>query len=123
MTMTKDEFRQLFIGALNVAAQTAERRLGGTISRAFAIDLHAPPSRHGLVTVDEALDRLYLGNDRFYRIIDIAVTDVAPDRTVAFVRVSGHAPDKFGDTWDPSGAGPFKQLSAQPIEDHRVLSG
>jgi hypothetical protein len=121
--MTKDEFRELFIRALNVAAETAERRLGGMVLRAFAIQLHAPRSRHGLATVDEALDRLYLEGDQFFRIIDIAVTDVSPDRTVAFVRVSGHPPGKFGDTWDPSGAGPFKQILAQTIEDHRVLSG
>ncbi len=121
--MTKDEFRKLLVCALNLAADTAERRLGGTVSHVFGIELHASQPHRGLLTVDEALDLIYLGRDRFFRVIDVAIKEVAPDRTVAFVRVSGHPPADFGETWDPSGTGPFKQVLAQTIEDHRVHSG
>jgi hypothetical protein len=72
------------------------------------------------MTFDEALDRIYLSDDRFYRVIDVAIRRIFSDRIEVFVRVSGHPPGQFSQTWDPAGSGPFKQMLAEPIEDHRV---
>jgi hypothetical protein len=121
--MTKDEFRKLFLRALNDAAENAEVKLARSIPRSFVIELHAPESPGRTVSVDKALDQIYLGSDRFYRIIDIAIKKLLPGEAVAFVRVSGHPADEFSKTWDPSALGPFKQIIAEAIEDRRVRAG
>jgi hypothetical protein len=120
--MTKNEFRTLFLRALDVAADTAERKLAEPIPRTFLIELHAPGSAGSIVRVDDALDRIYLGSGRLYRIIDVAVRKLLPEHTVIFVRASGHAPVEFDQTWDATDLGPFKQMQAEHLEDHRVHS-
>lgn len=118
--MTKHKFRNLFLRALRSAAAVADERVGKRIPRSFLIELHAPTSAGEVVSVDEAVNRIYLGEDRFYRIVDIAIQKISFDRTVAFVRVSGHPPGPFSQTWDPPRFGPFKQIFAQTIEDQRL---
>jgi hypothetical protein len=110
--MTKDEFRKLCVQALNAAADNAEEMLASPVPRSFLIELHGigGAGSERLLGVDEALDALYLGEDRFYRIIDVAVKKLVPDKSVVFVRPSGHSPDTFEKTWCPSGCGPFKQV-------------
>ena len=120
--MTKEEFRQLFQHALNIAAENAERELLKRIPRSFLIELHAPGFAGRNVGVDEALDQIYLGSDRFYRIIDVAIKELLPEEAVAFVRVSGHPPAEFSMTFDPSALGPFKQMIADKIEDRHARS-
>jgi hypothetical protein len=69
------------------------------------------------------LQQIYLGGDRFYKIIDVAIRKALPKETVAFVRVSGHPPVDFSETWDPSTFGPFKQIIAERIEDNPTRAG
>lgn len=114
--MTKTEFRQLFLRALELAAESAQARLGRPVPRSFRIELHAPNFPGAVMSVDQALDEIYLGRNRFYRIIDVAIRRLLPGQSIAFVRVSGHAPSAFSKTWDPSDLGPFKQIEAQSIE-------
>ena len=121
--MTREEYRELFQRSLNIAADNAEAKLPKPIPRSFLIALHSFGYDDQLLSVDEAVDKMYLGCDRFYRIIDVAVIEVSSNESVAFVRVSGHAPDTFGATWDPTGSGPFKQLIADKIVDRRVHRG
>ena len=121
--MTKPEFRALFLRALNLAADNAAAKLAEPIPRSFLVELHAPGCAGRVVAVDEAVTRLYLGDDRFYRVIDVAVLQVLPGETLAFVRVSGHEPAGFDHTFDPSGMGPFKQILAEHVTDRRVHSG
>jgi hypothetical protein len=115
--MTKNEFRELFLQALNGAAENAETKFAKPIPRSFVIELHAPGSLGRTLSVDGALDQIYLGSDRFYKIIDIAIKRLLPGESVAFVRVSGHSSVELSKTWDPSGLGPFKQIIAERIED------
>jgi hypothetical protein len=118
--VTIEEFRELFQRALNIAADNAEANLPKSIPRSFLVALHSFGYDDKLLSVDEAVDKMYLGNDRFYRIIDVAVIEVSLNDSVVFVRVSGHAPGPLGATWDPTGSGPFKQLIAEKIVDRRV---
>ena len=118
--MTKRRFRNLFLQTLRKAAETADARLPKRMPRSFLIELHTPVSAGELLSVDQALDHLYLGSDKCYRIIDVAIRKVLPDRTIAFVRMSGHPPSPFSETWDPANLGPFKQILAQTIEDQRI---
>jgi hypothetical protein len=115
--MTKNDFRDLFIRALDGAAADAEARLAKPIPRSFVIELHAPTSAGRRMSVHDALDHIYLGDDRFYKIIDVAISGLSPRKSVAFVRVSGHPPTAFSQTWDPSNLGPFKRMIAERIED------
>ena len=121
--MTKDGFRELFKRALNIAADNAEARLAKPIPRSFEIELHAPGSPGRRIGLDEALDRIYLGDNRVYRIIDVAITGLRPGGSVAFARVSGHPPAEYGMTWDPAELGPFKQLLAEEVENNNTGGG
>jgi hypothetical protein len=114
--MTKKEFGELFLQALSAAARNVENGLARPISHSFIVELHAPGSPGARVTVEEALDRLYLGSDIFYKIIDVTIKELSQQSSIAFVRVSGHQPVTFDRTWDPSGTGPFKQLLNPSLE-------
>jgi hypothetical protein len=119
MIMNKTDFRKLFQRALTEAAENAEANFSRPVPPSFLIELHAPGFSERLITAEEALDQIYLGEDRFYRTIDVAIKEVRPKESVVFVRVSGHSPDVFSKTWDPSGSGPFKQISSLSIEADR----
>jgi hypothetical protein len=115
--MTNQEFQQRFEAALEVAVQNAEHQLHRTLSRQLHIRLYGADHSGELLEVKQATDALYLGEDLFYRIIDIAVIETGSQATVLFVRASGHTPATFEHTWnDPPGSGPFKQLLAQTIK-------
>jgi hypothetical protein len=120
--MNKHEFRGLFLRALDEAAENAELVLGRKVPRSFLVELHAPDSPDESLTIDGAVDRMYLGEDRFYRITDVAIRRVCLGKSVAFVRVSGHAPGPFSETWDPTGLGPFKQLIPETIEQSESIA-
>jgi hypothetical protein len=115
--MTKQEFRELFEDALELAAVNAEKKLGRGIPRIFEVSLHGAGYPGVLMNPNDALDNLYLGDDLFYRIIDVAVVEVGEASTKVFVRASQHTPAKFEQTWNtPPGSGPFKQLIAEEIK-------
>lgn len=114
--MTRAEFHQLFLRALETAAENARARLGRPVPRSFLVELHAPFSAGRRMSVDRAADELYLGSDRFYRIIDVGIRRISPRQSIAFARVSGDPPGPFSSTWNPSEMGPFKQITAQVIE-------
>lgn len=114
--MIKSDFRQLFLSALTTAAENAEKKIAHAIPRSFVVELHAPDSPGLRVSFDEALVQLYLGDDRFYKIIDVGVKELLPRETIVFVRVSGHQPTGYDGTWDPSGSGPFKQIVAAELD-------
>jgi len=121
--MTRADFRTLFLRALNAAADSAEAKLAEPVPRLFRVELHGAGCAGSIISVDEAINRLYLADDRFFRIVDLAVTQVLSDETVVFARVSGHAPGPFANTYDPSDLGPFKQIAAEHVIDRRVPTG
>jgi hypothetical protein len=114
--MTRQEFRKLFDQALDLAADNAAQKLKRPVSRNFEIEMHGPSDHSQLLSEDEAFKSLYLGPDRFYRVVDVSVIGVGNDVCRVFVRVSGHVPASLRETWNqPPGSGPFKQLLAQEI--------
>lgn len=119
--MNKQEFWQLFLKALNEAAVNAEHRFGIPINRSFEIELHGAGYKGACITPKEALDALFIDNEHFYRIIDVAVIEIHATKTHVFVRVSAHKPGAFAETWNqPPGIGPFKQILAENV---RVFDG
>ena len=116
--MTLEAFSALFRQALEMAARTAEAHLGRVIPRRFEIVLYGAGRYGTVLDPDGAVAALYVGPDRFFRIIDVAVTAVAANKSTVFVRASGHEPASFEKTWnDPPGQGPFKQLLAKQIRE------
>jgi hypothetical protein len=115
--MEKAEFKQLFLRALGTAAENAEMKLKRPIPRSFIIELYSITSSGTRLSIDDTIEKLYLGENSFYKIIDVAIKELLEIQSVAFVRVSGHAPSTFNKTWDPSNMGPFKQIISDKIED------
>lgn len=115
--MTEQEFTQRFKKALEEAMQIAENQLHRNLPHQFRIRLHGANHSGDELEVDQVAKALYLGEESFYRIIDIAVVEVHSQYTVLFVRVSAHAPSSWERTWNnPPGNGPFKQLVSLNIK-------
>lgn len=114
--MNKDSFKSLFEKSLEAAAIHAESKLERSVPRTFEVELHGGGYSGILLTPDETLEILYLGEDRSYRIIDIGVIAIFTSHTRVFVRISAHTPSTFDKTWNQLlGNGPFKQILAQEL--------
>jgi hypothetical protein len=112
--MKFDEFKQLFLSALEIAADNAEKALGKKIPHTYEVILHCTGHSGDVLSVDEAAASLFIDENKFYAVIDVAVQQVSLNATRVFVRCSGHAPVPFEKTWNFSnGNGSFKQLFAQ----------
>lgn len=112
--MSQEDFKNLFLNAINIAMKNAEKQLGRQISQNVRISLHGLGHQGDTVDFDKAVEVLYLGEDKFYRIIDVAVYEITDEYSRIFIRVSGHNPVSFEQTWNtPIGSGPFKQIIAQ----------
>jgi hypothetical protein len=115
--MNKKAFTELICNILEEACQEIESRLERTISRKFVVVLHGTGHSNFVTTLDNAIDTMYLDRDQFYRIIDIAITGIAPNATRIFMRASNHPPSTFDKTWNtPVGQGPFKVLFSDKVE-------
>ena len=115
--MTFKEFNRLFQGALQIAIKNAEEQLQRKLSENLKVVLHGAGHSGDLMDPLKAAEILYLGEEKFYRIIDVAVIKVGKHENTIFVRASSHTPSTFEKTWnDPPGSGPFKQLISLKIE-------
>jgi hypothetical protein len=114
--MNAHEFGVLFSTKLDEAVRLAETSLGKPIARNFMILRESPKSDGRRISVDQAISELFLSDEKFFRIIDLAVVEVSATTTWVWVRESGHAPGSFDQTWNqPPGSGPFKQLISGQI--------
>ncbi|MEZ5901340.1 MAG: hypothetical protein R3D51_17815 [Hyphomicrobiaceae bacterium] len=110
--MNKEQFANLFLRELEQAAKTACEQFKLSLPDNFRIELHGAGGEGRIYGLSEAIDKLFLGDSRFFKIIDIAVKAIGNTETIFFVRVSGHVPCAWSETWDPVHSGPFKQLRA-----------
>jgi hypothetical protein len=114
--MNKAQFSALFESALNQAADNARAQTNRPNPRHFIVKLYGAGHGGDLMTPDQAIEALYISDDKFYRIIDVSATDFGIETATFFVRASDHEPSSFDKTWNkPPGSGPFKQLIAQNI--------
>ena len=114
--MTSEQFDRAFRAAIDRALAYADGELPERVPRAVSVELHGGGNRGARLSVEQAAKSLFLGPDRFYLIVDVAVKAVTPDETIVFVRASDHEPGPWSQTWDPQGAGPFKLLLPGRIE-------
>ena len=105
--MDKSRYALLFQEAVRRALQEAGLV---PVRSEPSVEFHGKPNPPGPITLDEALDFLWLSADRFYRVVDVAAFLGDDDPPVVFVRPSGHEPSAFADTWEPQGLGPFKLM-------------
>lgn len=90
--MDKSSFALLFQEAVGRALQQAG--LSANLSEPV-VEFHGKPSPQQRITVDEALDFLWLSADRFYRIVDVAAFVGEENPVVLFVRPSGFEPARM----------------------------
>lgn len=112
--MDKENFKLLFMKNIGAAITRSEEVIGRKISQNMIYELHGAGSAGVRLGFDDIIDRIYISDTEFYRIIDILAEPIGNDETVVFVGVSGHKPAPFELTWNtPQGNGPFKVL--EPI--------
>jgi hypothetical protein len=108
--MTKSEFSRLLVDNVERAVRlwNVDRKTPGEWSFELS-GLGADP--RVLLGLSDVIDKLYIAENTFFRIIDIGIKRLAPGGYSVFVRPSGHAPGAWSDTWNtPKGNGPFKVL-------------
>jgi len=112
--MEKFELSDRFNRLVDEECLEAEVRLGHGLNRriivrAFGADLD------GLdLSPTEFIDKIHLGDNLFYRIIDVMITEVRDDATVVLAKISDHTPVEFSRKWHGLAA-PFKRLKAKTI--------
>jgi hypothetical protein len=114
--MSFEEFNNLFQNALNIAIKNAEEKLNLKLPSKIKIVLHGAGYSGDIFDPDIVAKHLYIGENKFYRIIDLSVIRVNKTECIIFVRVSSHTPSEFNATWNtPLGSGPFKQILSDEI--------
>lgn len=106
--MTRTQFNALFRGAIDEAIAAAQKVIQRAVPPTILVELHSLHVHGELVSASRALDEIYLDEMRFFKIVDIGFKGIDHDKCVVFVRVSGHSPGPFSETWDPTRFGPFK---------------
>ena len=123
--VNREEFRTYFNDALNVAAVQAEKHFRVHVPQQKSVELHGAGHGGDRVAPDVAADALYLGPERFYKLVDVVIKWIEGDTAVVFVRVAGFEPCPWEETLDPGRLGPFKttMLSGDIREPlwHRII--
>ena len=113
--MQRPDFERAFANQIRLALEEAENRLSVALPRSVAVELHGAGHEGTVLSVEDAARALFLGPNRFFRIIDLGVLAIEPEFTCVFVRASAHTPGPWHETWDPKRAGPFKQLGPEVL--------
>lgn len=110
--MTRQEFKELFEATLEKAAKNVEEQYQVNVPRYFEVEFHGLGYSGDLISIETAVDRMYLGDDLFYYLIDVGVKEADAQSTRVYVAVSAHSPRAtINETWNqPVGSGPFKQI-------------
>jgi hypothetical protein len=123
--VNREEFKAYFNDALNVATAEAEKHFRVNLPKHKSVELHGAGHGGDRMAPDAAADALYLGPERFYKLIDVLIKWIEGDTAVTFVRAAGFDPCPWEETLDPGGLGPFKttMLSADIQEPlwHRII--
>lgn len=124
--MTKEEFRKLFEKHITKAIEYSEKvlntKLPTKLRIAFTALGYQYNSLEDTIDIAETLELLYLGEDKFFAIINIGVRDIIQDTTIMWVTPTGHRPREFDKTWNiPPGSGPFKVVGPS-MDLHKIYT-
>ena len=112
--MNKASFALAFQDAIEIACRFAEESLGKPLSRDVTVRMYGASIGGLEVSPSEFIDRAYINDETFYRLIDIMVTEVVGTKPLVFARISDHKPGPLSSCWNGK-QGPFKQLTANAI--------
>jgi hypothetical protein len=122
--VNREEFEAYFNDALNVAAAQAEKHFRVNVPKHKSVELHGAGHGGDRIAPNVAADALYLGPERFYKLIDVLIKWIEGDTAVVFVVVAGFEPCPWEETFDAGGLGPFKTMLSAGIREppwHRVI--
>jgi hypothetical protein len=105
--MDKERFGELFQEAIRRALKLAD--LFPTTTKPL-VEFYGKPNPRNPITMEQALDHLWLSPDRFYRVVDVAAFLGENDPPVIFVRPAGFDPEPFSETYNPNDLGPFQAM-------------
>jgi len=105
--MDKVTYARLFQEAIQRALELPNL---SSVDTEPAVKFVGRPNPPAPITVDEALDLLWLSPEQFYLVVDVMAFVGEDNPPVLFVRPSGHPPDAYSETWDPSDLGPFRGI-------------
>src|SRR4051794_15121604 len=108
--MNEDDFALLFLRAVTRAEEAFNVKTGSVSS----FEIHSPLGAGRVFEIADVASKVFLSGEKFYRIIDLGIISEKHGNSVGFVRVSGHPPVPFFETYDPSDLGPFKILAPAP---------
>jgi len=107
--MDRDAFNRLFMGFAAQAIEEARTATSKQLPDQFVVELHGAGKPGVVMDPNEALNLMYIDENRFYQYIDIGVKAIKDNATVLFVRISAYPPTEFEKTWNtPKGSGPFR---------------
>ena len=106
--MDRETFERLLLRAVDKAIDETGRTDLDEKPQRYRV--YAPNAPHELVTLKEAMDIIYISTNKFFKIIDVSIIPDESGGDVIFLRVSGHEPVSFANTWDALDLGPFKQI-------------
>lgn len=116
MTLTKEQFSGLFTKALTEAQANAEKQIESPLSSNWAIKLYGVGSPGDELSVEAGVEKLYVAEDRFLKVIDVGVWGAGDCLTVFFVRASDHEHVSLKDTWGGAVTGPFKVIEPLTVK-------
>jgi len=112
--MDKAAFALAFQDAVEIACRSAEKSLGRNLSRNVIVRMYGAGVNGLDISPQDFIDRAYISDRSFYRLIDVMVVEIVGTRPVVFSRISSHPPDQLSKCWNGD-KGPFKQLTAEYI--------
>jgi hypothetical protein len=118
--MNKQSFTLAFQDAVDVACRNAEKIVGKKLSRDVVVRLYGAGAQGLEMGAQEFIDRAYISDRLFYRLIDVMVMEVAGAVPIVFARISDHAPAEIARSWNGKN-GPFKQLLPKSIVQKSAL--
>lgn len=109
--MTKDDFKKRFHAAIAEARRLTAEAYHMDLAPNDEIVLFGAGVSGVRMSAEEALGRLYLGDQWFFKLIDVAVVEADDGKTIEFVRPSNHTPCEIHETWNRGeGLAPFKAI-------------
>jgi hypothetical protein len=106
--MNRNDFKSLFVRCVNEAMQLAQRLSPRPLPEEFEIELHGGGVGGQIVSLEIALEKMFVEEDLFYAIIDVGVKKIVGARCRIFVRITDRPPVTWDKTWNkPPGHGPF----------------
>ena len=112
--MDKAAFTQAFRATVDVSLVDAEKKLGKILDHNVIVRMFGAGVNGEDISAEEFIDRVYIDNQTFYRLIDVFVVEVRQGKPVIFARVSDHPPGDIANCWNGVD-GPFKGLQPDVI--------